>query len=492
MLEAMASGLGNLFSPEGFGLLLLGVVAGIVFGAVPGIGGITALVMFLPFIVGLPPEKALLLFIGVGAAVHTGDTIPAVLFSVPGTGAAMCTVVDGHPMAMRGEGARALGAAYTASLIGGLVGAVFLMATVPIVQPLVLLMGSPELFMVALTGLSVVGVLSGRRPVIGMGLGLLGLLIGQIGLHPQTGVYRWSFGVPYLVDGLPLLPAVLGLFGFAEMADLAIRGKTSVYDVQRIGKGVLTGVRDTLRNWFLVLRSSAIGVWMGVVPAVGGGSATWVAYGTAAQTCKNNQNFGKGDVRGVIAPEAANNASLGGDLLPTIAFAVPGSTSMVLYLAAFLMLGIVPGPDFFTKHLDLVFTMGWGIAVGNVIAAVLCMALSTQIAKVLQLPVRFLAPLILVFIFAGAAMTTASMWDLYTLVFFGILGYVLKRLGWPRPPLVLGLVLGPVLEKFLFISTTRYGAAWLLRPGVIGIGVLIIASFVYGAMGGKKTLEAGT
>lgn len=490
MIEAMLGGLGVLFSPAGFGLLVAGVVAGLIFGAVPGISGITALTIFLPLILNLDPSIALLLFIGVGASVHTADTIPAVLFSVPGTGAAMTTLVDGYPMAQRGEGARALGAAYTASMIGGLVGAAFLLATIPVVRPLVLLLGSPELFMVALMGISVVGVLSGRRPLIGLALGLLGLLLGQIGLHPQTGSYRWSFDSAYMVLGLPLLPAILGLFGFAEMADLAVKQAPVIQKMEQFGKGLMLGVKDALRHWSLVLRSSIVGLWVGIVPGVGAGAATWVAYGQAVQTCKDpDACFGKGDVRGVIAPEAANNASLGGDLLPTLAFGVPGSTSMVLYMAAFTVLGIVPGPDLFRDHLDLIFALGWGIAVGNVLAAFACVALSTQIVKVSRLSTRIFVPIIMVFIFIGAMMATSSMMDLYTMLFFGAIGFVLKRLDWPRPPLVLGFVLGTVIERYLFISSRLYGVAWLLRPGVIIIGVLIIASIVYGMFGRKTTRE---
>lgn len=486
MLEAMLAGLGIIFSLKGFGLLLMGVLVGLFCAAIPGLGGITPLVILLPFIIKLDPNVALLVFIGVGAAIHTSDTIPAVLFSVPGTSGAMATTIDGYQMARKGQGARALGAAYSASLIGGVIGALFLLATIPVVRPLVLLFGSPEVFMLALLGLSMISMFTGGVPLMGMALALLGVLLSQIGMDPQTGIYRWTFGARYLIEGFPLLPAILGIFGFAEMADLAIKGTGIATKMEKIGKGLFEGVKDTLRNWFLLLRSSAIGVWWGILPGVGGGSAVWVAYGHAAQTCKNPENFGKGDVRGVIAPESANNACLGGDLLPTIAFGVPGNVAMVLYLAVFTMLGIIPGPDMFTKHLDLVFALGWGIAVGNVMGALICMALSTQIIKIIQLPIYILTPMIMVFIFIGSIMTTANMGDLYTLVLFGILGYVLKKFNWPRPPLVLGLVLGPLVGKYLFISISAYGLAWLIRPWVIVIGLIMIASIVFSTLG-KRT-----
>jgi len=258
--------------------------------------------MLLPFILKLPQDIALLVFIGVGSSVHTADTIPSVLFAVPGTTGAMATIVDGYQMARKGQAARALGAAYTSSFIGGLTGACFLVATIPVVRPLVLLFGSPEVFMLAIMGLAMVGTLTGGVPLMGLALSLVGVLISQIGMDPQTGIYRWTFGMQYLADGLPLLPAILGVFGLAETADLVIKGVSAIPQVEKIGTGLWEGIKDAFRNWFLLLRSAAIGVWWGVIPGVGSSSAPWVAYGHAVQTCKNPGNFGQGDVRGVIGP----------------------------------------------------------------------------------------------------------------------------------------------------------------------------------------------
>ncbi|MFC2060076.1 tripartite tricarboxylate transporter permease [Chloroflexota bacterium] len=482
-IEAMGTALGVLLSPTGAIFLMLGTCVGLTVGAIPGLSGIVGMTLLLPFILPLEPEVAILMFIGVTAVTHTGDTVPAVLFGVPGTAGAMATVVDGYPMAKKGEAARALSAAYTVSAMGGVIGAVFLLATVPIVRELVLLMKSPELLMMALMGLSMVGVLATRAPLMGLALAAFGLLVSQVGTHLATGTCRWWFGQAYLVDGVPTIPAILGIFGFTEMSDLAIRSTKISAKAEELGKGAWQGVRDGFHHWFLMLRCSAIGVWIGVIPGVGAAVADWMAYGHAVQTEKPRESFGTGDVRGVIASESANNSKAGGSLLPTLAFGVPGSGSMIVLLAAFTMLGVVPGPKLFTETPQLIYVIIWGLAVANIIGCLLCFALTKPMAKICQMPIAILAPLVMVFLFIGVQQTTNTMWDLYTLVFFGILGYILKKVDWPRIPIVLGLVLGGIIERYLFISNASYGISWLWRPGVIIIFLLTIAGVIYASRG---------
>jgi TctA family transporter len=453
---------------------------GIFFGIVPGISGITALVILLPFVTSMEPQTALLLFIGVSAVIPTADVIPAILIGVPGTASAAATCIDGYQMARKGQAARAYGAAYTVSAIGGVIGALFLLATIPVMRPLVMSLGSPELLMLALMGLSTVGVISGRLPLIGLALGALGLLLGQIGIDPQTGVHRWSFGILYLTDGLSMQAVVLGLFGVAEIADLAILGSRVSEEIQATGKGLYEGVKDSFRHWGLTLGSSIIGIIVGIIPGIGANVASWLGYAYAAQTSRDKENFGKGDVRGVIGPEAANNSCMGGALLPTLSFGVPGSSEMVLYLAAFAMLGIIPGPLMLTEHLDLVFTIAWGVALANILGCLICMVLTIYLVKLCRVPVRVLAPVVIALIFMGALRISVSFPDLITVIVFGIIGYIFKRLGWPRQSLVLGFVLSPIVGKYLFITVNAYGTTWLMRPWVILIALITIAIAVYG------------
>ena len=319
--------------------------------------------ILLPFTFDMDPFTAFAVLIGLHSVICTADTMPAVLFGIPGTAASQATILDGHPMAKRGEAGRALGAAYMASLMGGLFGAVVLALSVPVFRPLVLAFGAPEFFMLGMLGISMVAVLGGRRPLKGLVVGVIGLLVGAVGGDPQTGILRWTLDQPYLEDGIPLVPVSLGIFAIPEIADLVVKG-TRIADVPKDAtRGVTVGIRDAFRHWFLVLRCSAVGTWVGFIPGLGASVVDWFAYGHAAQSIKDaRETFGTGDVRGVIAPESANNAKEGGVLIPTIAFGVPGGAAMALLLGAFTIQGLIPGPDMLTRHLDVTYTIVWSIA----------------------------------------------------------------------------------------------------------------------------------
>ncbi len=489
MLEAAISAFENLFTcpctagviPTRLLFLFLGVCMGLALGAIPGLGGLVGLAILLPFTYTMDPFAALAIMIGLIAVTTTSDTIPSVLFAVPGTTGSQATILDGHPMARRGEAGRAFGAAYMASMVGGLFGAFILALSIPVLRPLVLLLGSPEFFMMGILGISMVAVLSGGAPIKGLLAGAFGLGIGMIGVDPQSGALRWTFGQLYLWDGIPLVPVTLGIFAIPEIVDLVIKGKR-IADVPREAiKGAWMGIADTFRHWFLVVRSSLIGIWVGAIPGLGVSVVDWFAYGHAIQTEKGaKESFGKGDVRGVIAPESANNAKEGGSLIPTIAFGIPGSASMALLLAALIIHGIAPGPDMITKRLDLTYTMIWSLALANIFGTGICLAMTPLLAKVAQVRIQVLAPLVIMVVFLAAFQASRSFGDLVSLVAFSVVGWFMKRFGWPRPPLVLGLVLSSIIENYLFISVGAYGISWLTHPIVLLIALLTIFSLVFG------------
>ncbi len=489
MIDAAVSAFNSLYAcPCVFGFfpgtlfyLFVGVLTGLALGAIPGLGGVVGMAMLLPFTFDMQPQAALAMLIGITAVTTTSDTIPSVLFAVPGTTGSQATILDGHPMAKNGEAGRAFGAAYMASLIGGVFGALVLALSIPVLRPMVLLFGSPEFFMLGLLGIAMVAVLSGGAPLKGLIAGALGLGIGMIGADPQSGFPRWAGDQLYMWNGLPLVAVTLGLFAIPEVLDLAIKG-TRIADIPRNAtNGVMTGIRDTFRNWWMVLRCSALGVWVGFIPGLGASVVDWFAYGYALQTQKGaRETFGKGDVRGVIAPESANNAKEGGSLIPTIAFGVPGSAPMALLLAAFTIHGLKPGPDMLTKDLNLTYTMIWSLALANVLGTAICLAFTFQLAKVASIRIHMLTPLVLSFVFLAAYQSSSNIGDLITLIVFGVLGWFMKRCGWPRPPLLLGLVLSSVIETYLFISLRLYGMGWMARPFVIGIAVLIVFSLYFG------------
>ena len=478
-LELAATALGIMLDPSRLMVLAAGVLVGLTIGVIPGLGGIVGIALLIPFTFEMDAYSAFAFLIGIGAVTTTSDTVPAVLFGVPGTTGSAATILDGHPLAKQGQAGRAFGAAYTASLLGGLAGAVLLGISIPVLRPIILYLGSPELLAICVFGLSMVAVLSGKAPLRGMVAAGLGLMVAMVGSDPQTGTMRWTFDTLYLWDGLPLIPITLGLFALPELADLAITRRSIGGDAQvDTRSGQLAGVRDALRRWWLVLRCSWIGAALGAVPGMGAAVIDWLAYGHALKTEKQTQRFGEGDIRGVIASESSNNAKEGGALVPTLAFGVPGSASMAILLGAFTMHGLVPGPRMLGENLEVTYSIVWSLALANVLGAGLCLAFSNQLARVATLRVGLLVPAVLAVIFLGAFQGSRQWGDLYVLLGFGVFGWVMKRQGWPRPPLILGVVLGDIVERYLFISVNRYEWTWISRPLVIAFFALAVIGLV--------------
>jgi TctA family transporter len=324
----------------------------------------------------------------------------------------------------------------------------------------------------------------------------LGLLFALVGQDPQAGILRFTFGQLYLWNGLDLIPVLVGLFAIPEIIDLAVRGTSIAGALPRenLGKGVWAGVKDTFVHFGLTVRCSLAGTFIGIMPGLGGGVAQWIAYGHAVQSARTSEErtgFGKGDIRGVLGPGAANNSKEGGSLIPTIAFGVPGSSSMAILLGAFFLLGIMPGPDMLDKHLVLTFSMVWTMVVANIITVIVSLLFLNQLAKLTLIRGTLLIPFILFFSFIGAYTSNNHFGDLLVLVAFGFLGYVMIRCGWPRAPLVLGFVLGRIAENNFYISTIRYGSSWALRPLVlilVGLTVTVLI-FPFLRFNGRKPAE---
>jgi TctA family transporter len=470
-----------LMEPHRLMFLALGCLMGLVLGIVPGIGGLAGTAMLLPFTFAMDPYSAFALLLGLGATTATGDPIPAVLFGVPGGAASAATVLDGFPMAKRGEAGRALSAAYMSSLMGGIFGAALLAISIPILRPVMLYLGSPELLAFSILGISMVAVLSGNAPLRGIAAGCLGVMIAMIGSDPQTGTLRWTFDSLYLWDGLPLTPVLLGLFALPELCDLLI-GRVAIaqgYSNANIYKGQWQGVKDCFKNWWLILRCSWIGGGIGSIPGISASVVDWLAYGHALKTEKGaSETFGRGDVRGVIASESSNNAKEGGALVPTVAFGVPGSATMAILLGAFLIHGLVPGPDMLTKNLSITYSMVWSVALANILGAGLCYAFSPQFARIATLRYTLILPAVLGIVYIGAFEASRSWGDLFALLLFGLVGWLMKQFKWPRPPLILGLVLGDSIERYMFISVERYGLSWMLRPVVAVLFLMAIVGLL--------------
>ena len=484
MIEAVLDGLVLVFQWPAIGFLVLGVLLGIWLGAVPGLGGIIGLVILLPFTYGMDPVSAFALLLGMFAVTSTSDTIASVMLGIPGTAASQATILDGYPMAQQGKAARAFGAAFTVSAFGGVFGALILAASIPLVLPIILAFGSPELLMLGVLGLAMVGSLSGGSILKGLIVALLGLMISMIGYAEMAAIPRYWMGTTYLLDGLPLIPVVLGLFAIPELMELAIRDSSiaRIPREQTQGGGMLEGIRDAFRHWWLTLRCAALGTYVGMLPGLGAAVVDWFAYGHAVQSAKDASQFGRGDIRGVIAPEAANNATRGGALLPMVAFGIPGSLGTAILMGALLIQGLKPGPEMLTDKLDLTFSMIWTIVIANILVAGLLMVWSNQVAKIAFIRGHLIVPGVILFVFMGAWLGGASMGDWIACLTLGVVGFFMKRGGWPRPPLVLALILGPILENAFHISMRVYaGPGWLGRPIVLVIAALVVLTLALSA-----------
>lgn len=477
-LSAVGHALAIILSPDRLIFLVFGVLVGLALGLVPGIGGLTGFALLVPFTYQMDPYAAFGMLLGMHSVIATADSVTSVLFGVPGH-SSQATVLDGLPMTKRGEGARALSAAYMSSLLGGLIGAVVVGVSLPFLRPVVLAIATPEMLALTIFGIAMVSALSGKAPLRGVMVACFGILAGMVGINGQTGQMRWTGELLYLEDGIPLVPIILGVFALPELCELAIH-RTAMATSAPIAsrQGMRQGVADSLRNWFLVLRCSGLGAFLGMIPGITGAVTDWIVYGHAMQTAKGaKETFTKGDVRGVIAPESANNAREGGMLVPMLAFGLPGGAVQAILLGAMMVHGFIPGPDILTKHLDLAFTMVWSIAIANIFGAGLCFMLSGQFAKIATLRYTLVLAVIMPIVYIGAFEGSHSWGDMFVLLGFGLVGWIMKRLKWARPPLVLGLVLGTLIERYMSISFMRYGSEWLLRPGVMVL--LFLSAMVF-------------
>ena len=483
MLDLVLQALQTLFTPEHFVYLLFGVLLGLIIGIFPGLGGIAGLSLLLPFLYGMDEVSALATLIGLVAVIPTSATFTSVLMGIPGSSSSQATVLDGFALAKKGQASRALGAAFSSSLVGGLFGALILTFFVQIARPIILVFGSAELFMLAIFGLSMVGSLSGNSLVKGVVACGFGLLVGSIGAAPATGEFRMIFGINYLYDGLPLVVIALSIFAFPEISEL-FRKESAIAEGASLGKGgMFSGVKDLIKHKWLALRCSGIGTIVGAIPGMGGSVVDWIAYGHVVQTSKDKSQFGKGDIRGVIAPESANNAKEGGALMPTLLFGIPGSGSMAVFLGGMVLIGIEAGPSMVTKDIDLTYTIIWSLAVANVLGAGLSLFLAGPISKLTQIKFSLLAPFMIMVISFAAYQATKDMMDLWMLLVFGLIGIFMKRFGWSRPAFLIGFVLATQAESYLNMTVQFYGWEMFLRPGVLIIMALTVISVYFSRKG---------
>ncbi len=488
-----------IFQPAQIMYLLGGVLLGLSIGVLPGLGGIAGLALVLPFMYGMDPVAGLALMVGLVAVIPTSDTFSSVLLGIPGSSASQATVLDGFPLSKQGHAARALSAAFTSSLFGGIFGALILTFFILLARPLILAFGLPEMLMITILGLSVIAILAGRVPLKGVVAAGLGLMVGTIGAAPAGGSLRMStYDLPYLVDGFQLVIVGLGIYAIPEITSL-LRQDRPIAEKGSLGDGWTQGVKDWWRHKWLSLRCAVIGVIVGVIPGLGGSVVDWLAYGSAVQTAKDRSMFGKGDIRGVIAPESSNNAKEGGGLVPTLIFGIPGSGSMAIFLGGLALLNMTPGPQMVRNNLDITYTIVWSLALANIFGAGLCILLSNQIARLTTIRFTILAPFLFMIIAFAAFQSRQSALDLAALVGIGIFGILLRRFDYSRPAFLIGFVLSNQTEVFVnqafqiagarFRRSAEAGWDYLLSPITIGLIILTVVSVVVGIRASKNIRE---
>ena len=459
--------------PIYWGVLLLVVLGVGVIGVLPGIGGPMVLAIVLPFVIfGIgAPVIGLTIVVGIASRGNTLDAIPAVLLGFP-SATTQVTYFEGNQLATKGQGAYTLGAIYAVSAIGGLVGAAGLLITLPVVRSLLLGFSYPEIAAMAIFGVTMVSTLSQGAMLKGLIAGILGVLLGMVGTTLISPSARYSMGLTYLFDGIPLIPIVLGLFAMPEMVDFIMRDQPVGGTTGKVNTGeVLRGARYGLTRWPMAIRQGFFGMFFGAVPGVGGAVVDWLCYSLGITLSKNKTGFGKGSLEGVMFAEAANNATAGGQAIPTLVFGVPGGLTWAIVLAAMVGYGVAPGlgmvsPD---QNLHITVSIVVTLALGNVFMTLLGLAATGHVAKLTLVPYSLLAAVLVPLLFIAGYQSSQSWGDIVVVLVFGGLGLVMKWHGWPRPPLMIGFILGPIIESNLWPALQIFGLSMIGRPVTIAL-----------------------
>ncbi|MDW7661885.1 MAG: tripartite tricarboxylate transporter permease [Bacillota bacterium] len=461
----------------------LGTCIGIVFGAIPGLTTTMAIALFLPFTFGMAPVPAFALLLGLYVGGVYGGSITAILINTPGTPAAAATALDGYPLAKQGKALEALSLATIASFIGGIFSCIVLILLAPRLATVALKFGPPEYFAISLFGLSMVATLSSKNMMKGIIAACFGLLIATVGIDPITGSHRFTFGTLQLVAGIELIPALIGLFAISEV----LTKLETIYRDKGIGtmekiKGKFISMKILKANIFNFLRSSVIGTVIGIIPATGVGMANWISYNEAKRMTKDPDLFGEGSYEGVAASETANNAVTGGALVPLLTLGIPGDVMTAILLGALMIQGLAPGPKLFLERPEVVTGIYGMLALANIFMLVIGLGLINLFVKIIKVPANVLMPLVLVMCFIGSYALHNRLFDVYMTLMFGVIGYILIKAKFSLPPILLGIILGPLIEaNFRRAITMSRGnlSIFFQRPISAIFIVIALAAFIF-------------
>lgn len=491
MFENIISGFNEFFNFSSFLYMNIGLFLGVIFGAIPGLSVMLCLVLFLPFTYSIGPIESFMFLLGIYCAGSYGGSISAILIRTPGTPHAAATMIDGHPLAEKGEAKKALRIALEASTFGGIFSALILLFTAPQVAKIAAKFGAPEYFILCVFGLSVIAGVSGDSLLKGILSGCLGLFISTIGMDIISGTFRFTMDNYNLYAGLPLVVVLIGLFAISETllkANMKI-GKEKENDKDQLGSGKITKI-EYERMFSPTLKSSIIGVIIGAIPGTGASMASFLSYDRAKKSSKSPNEFGKGSIEGVAAAEAANNAVTGATLIPLLTLGIPGDGAVAILLGTLMVNGLTPGPNLFKEHGVTLYAIMVGLIFINLFMFFQGRFLTKYFAKVTEIPKEILVPLIVVFCFAGIYSVNSSIFDLKCSIIFGTIAYILIKLKFSTIPILLGMVLGNLTEmnfrRSLIISQDNL-SIFIKRPISLFFIILLVLAILLIIKSSRKT-----
>lgn len=459
------------------GLCAVGTFVGIVFGAIPGLTAAMGVILFLPFTYKMTAVESFALLLGIYCGGTYGGSISAILLKTPGTASAAATVLDGHVMAQKGEGKKALSAAVVGSFFGGIFSCAILILLSAKLASVALKFGPAEYFALGIFGMSIVASLSADNLAKGLLSAALGLLISTVGMDPVSGTMRFAFGQSQLYGGISAIPALIGVFAIAEVFIKMEKASTAVEeDPMKLTGGSGVSLKEVKNNAFNIVRSAILGTIVGIIPATGSAIAAWLGYNTAKNSSKNPEEFGTGIVEGVFAPETANNAVTGGALIPLLTLGIPGDMVTAIMLGALTIQGLTPGILLFQQHYDIVVGIYVIMILANIFMLIFGLYGSRLFVKVLKVPMKVLMPVVMILCFVGSFALNNRMFDMWVALIMGFVGFLFSKVDIPVPPLLLGLLLGQMVESNFIRAMTITKNGWLIFiTSPISCGLLIVA-----------------
>lgn len=481
MGQALLNSLANLFTIDAAIALFVGVVGGMVIGALPGLSATMGIALLIPVTYGMDPTAALIMLSAIYTSAVYGGSISAILIHTPGTPSSAATCLDGYPMTLKGEALHAIGLSTTSSVIGGTISAIALLLIAPPLARISLSFSSAEYFLVALFGLTLIASLAGKSMVKGLIAGTIGLMAGLIGISPE-GFARFTFKMPALLGGVSLVPAMIGLFSISQVmiqAEDRLKKSTAVNTNALLKGRFMPPAKEFKGLMPLIAKSSVIGVIVGILPGAGGDIASWVGLNEAKRASKTPELFGQGNPEGIVAPEAANNAVTGGALIPLLTLGIPGSSAAAVLLGGLTIHGLQPGYQMFSDNANVTYAVILGFLVANILMGLVGWGVGKYVVNVAKLPLGLLLPCITVLSILGSYAADQNMTNVYVAVTFGLIGYVMRKYGVPVAPVVLGLILGPMADSHLYqavrMSKGQNMILYMLqRPISVALIIMII------------------